>query len=954
MKLTLFKFVLVLFLSGTIRAQLISPILKNINEGLPSSEVHNLYQDSIGYIWFATDRGICKYDGQHFYKINTSQQLYSNVIFNFFPESNTKVWISTEKNRLYWFNPLEDIPTFYPSRFNDELEETMVKLNIKRYIRKIYFEKNGEFKATFLKSSGYVTADKNGKTTLVNVSENDHINPRKNLYVKITKDFISSEFVDGNQESERKIHIINEVFNDTFLFDLKIPTLSFSYGISDFIRTQNETFLLLSDNLIRVDKKGITHKKTSTLALCLLIEADRIFIGTYSGVYEFDLNLKLESHFLRNESVTSILKDKEGGVWFSTLQNGVYYSKNAKLKKLMTPFNIMPSQLFLNQGKLEILDKIKNSFWSISLENDDIDSIQGVYIQPQFILTDNEKICLYKIDEKRYYHSNRVNNDLFTYLLGGNSNKKYLLLNKRLFSIKDSILQQIKDISIKSNPKDSYQIDDSTLLIATDNGLFLYNIESEAFDNKRIAGSENMNFIEIYNFQESILLFSNHGLFLYHDEIIKPIYKMGKVPFSKINGIYSHNDSLNWVYGQGGVFRIIKTSKQSDAFEFEKLDEIPAHEVISMTGNNNKLIIGTRTGIYISDLVPKKNEDLLFSETFNIDSVYLNGDLVRLEDKPPIKYNDDLILFFKLITFKEDNRDILEYKLNENVWLETNKNHINLNDLPSGMNTIKIRSKLFHNQLLYDETIYVAKPIYKRTWFILSIIILTLLIIFISFKLALNFKERRNKLKLEKLMIELKLLTSQMNPHFTFNSINSIQYYILKNNKDEAILYLSEFALLIRKSLDFSMNELVTIQEEIDFLNLYIKLENKRFDSKYIIDFQISPEIIAAKKIPTLLLQPLIENIIVHAEYESKEPCQIIVNIKNEHNYFLINVIDFGKSKSVKELKKHKSYGLSITRSRIKIYNGKDYKMSDLSLYPSDPELQLGTTVTIKLKEWTP
>ncbi len=192
-----------------------------------------------------------------------------------------------------------------------------------------------------------------------------------------------------------------------------------------------------------------------------------------------------------------------------------------------------------------------------------------------------------------------------------------------------------------------------------------------------------------------------------------------------------------------------------------------------------------------------------------------------------------------------------------------------------------------------------------------------------------------------------------MNPHFMFNTINSIQFYILENNKSDAIAYLSDFALLIRKSLDFSMTERILIEEEIKFLNLYLSLENKRFDTDFKIEYKVTNQLINTKYIPSLMIQPLIENIIIHADYEDRIEKKIIINITYDHDYFTIKVIDFGKpSQDSKPLTNHKSYGLSILRNRLKLYNGKHYNFDDLKLTPTSANF--GKTVTIKLKEWKP
>lgn len=190
-----------------------------------------------------------------------------------------------------------------------------------------------------------------------------------------------------------------------------------------------------------------------------------------------------------------------------------------------------------------------------------------------------------------------------------------------------------------------------------------------------------------------------------------------------------------------------------------------------------------------------------------------------------------------------------------------------------------------------------------------------------------------------------------MNPHFTFNTINSIQYYILKNEKSEAIQYLSDFALLMRKTLDFSMTDNISLKDELDYIELYIELENKRFDNHFVFEKDIQDTInLHSNKIPSLLIQPLIENIILHANYKEDQEKKIKLSIRKNDNFYILKIIDFGGgiTKS-SNLKKHKSYGLDILKNRLSIYNGAHFSPSDIEFKYTDQIKKTGTTVIIKL-----
>ncbi len=149
------------------------------------------------------------------------------------------------------------------------------------------------------------------------------------------------------------------------------------------------------------------------------------------------------------------------------------------------------------------------------------------------------------------------------------------------------------------------------------------------------------------------------------------------------------------------------------------------------------------------------------------------------------------------------------------------------------------------------------------------------------------------------------------------------------------------------------MNDLITIRDELKFLDLYVNLENRRFDTKYTVEYNVDSEVLYDKKIPSFMLQPLIENIINHADYGNSDVRKIQINLAYRDGMFFIDVIDFGESTSSQKSNDNRtSYGLSILRNRIKIYNGKNYHISDLVLESTDKVTNKGKTVRIKLKEW--
>jgi two-component system, LytTR family, sensor kinase len=197
-------------------------------------------------------------------------------------------------------------------------------------------------------------------------------------------------------------------------------------------------------------------------------------------------------------------------------------------------------------------------------------------------------------------------------------------------------------------------------------------------------------------------------------------------------------------------------------------------------------------------------------------------------------------------------------------------------------------------------------------------------------------------------------LRSQMNPHFIFNSLNSIQNFVLKNDVDSANYYLSNFSTLMRKVLEYSQYNYITLYEELEMIRLYLKMEHMRFSKKFELDIKVDPKIDQHLiRIPPMLLQPYLENAILHGLQLIKHKGLLEVVIADCDTYMTINIIDNGigreKAKSIRERSGHKSRGLANIEKRIQLYNSigdKHLSVHILDLFTDSGEVA-GTRVEI-------
>lgn len=219
---------------------------------------------------------------------------------------------------------------------------------------------------------------------------------------------------------------------------------------------------------------------------------------------------------------------------------------------------------------------------------------------------------------------------------------------------------------------------------------------------------------------------------------------------------------------------------------------------------------------------------------------------------------------------------------------------------------------------------------------ILISIVFSILLLLIT--LYLVWRSHRLKEERKVLMLEHKVLRTQMDPHFVFNTMSALQFYILEGKPEIAINYINDFSSLLRRVLQYSKSELVPIAAEKDILEHYFALQNRRFNNK--INFSVKVEELLLNRdvmIPPMLAQPFIENSIKHAELDKIEDASIQVRLSKANNFIKLTIEDngIGIEKSLlkhHEVSTHKSMAISITHDRLKLFNINQKDKIDLQI----------------------
>ncbi len=356
---------------------------------------------------------------------------------------------------------------------------------------------------------------------------------------------------------------------------------------------------------------------------------------------------------------------------------------------------------------------------------------------------------------------------------------------------------------------------------------------------------------------------------------------------------------------------------------------------------------------YLSD-IPSGEKVLLLSKALSIARAteFLEGisnAAEQLSNVYDAKNNKDSSLFFYRVyrsaadsLFSENNkRNVI---IRESEWLIRRKEMEN--------------AHLRELSLLQDKRLETKNELLGAVLFSL---LLTIAIAIIIYQTNKSKKERsESELKQQITEIQMQVLRAQMNPHFIFNSLNSIENFMMQNEKRLASDYLNKFTRLIRTILDSSLNQLIPLTKDMEALQLYIDLQQLRFNNKFTYHNCLDPQLQNGDyKVPSLIIQPYVENAIEHgiAHCERKDPeIKVSARLKNDYILYVIEDNGIGREQAAlynaQNKRHHKSVGLAITENRIRIFNGSQSTSEDVvieDLYDDD-NLPRGTRVSVKIK----
>jgi ligand-binding sensor domain-containing protein len=922
----------------------------SIEEGLAQSQVRSICQDNNGYIWIGTLGGLSKFDGINFENFSTNDGLLNNQINAIYSDAKGNIWIGTNGGvSLYNGYEFKNYP------FKDELAENSVLSIAEDRLGNIWFATDGGGVVYFNKEEfNYITMPNGAKNNYVrNIVSDSKGNvwlATRNGLARIDEDLNIHDILKGVNATQIIIEG-DEVWCSTFgkgvLHIKEDTTITYSLNeglisshIRGFAKRKDGSYWFVSKLGVTKFQNGLITNFTTKDGLkdhnikCAIEDVDgNLFLGTDGGgLIKFtndDFVSYTQEDAIGSNVVMSILEDGNRNIWLSTYGEGI--------------------GVFSSKGYFLFTDKEglgNNTVWCSMVSSDNqlwAGTSNGVSV------FDGTKFKTYNkkdgLDAKKIY------------ALAEDHNRNIWIGTKEGVSVLNQNDGSIKNLGIGRNIREIFIESKNYIWFCSSEGLFKYNVQTENFkvytDKDGLPSESIMNIVR--DEEGKYWVGTMNGLAVLNNEEIIPIEVPGNYASNNINFLQLDRYKNLWIGTNFGLYQLnISKGVEFSATDFTRysnldgLKSLECNQNASFIDSKGYLWFGTSYGLMKHQLkkgkttvsLPKiqlKNIRLFYENTDF--SQYAEGviEKTRLPKNLVLTYNKNH-LTFDFVGIYHANPDKVKYRFklegfDEDWQPVTTSNFVTYSNIPSGEFTFKlIASTDLINWSEPKEFSFEVKPPFWFTWwfFVLSILFVSGVVYLIVLRMKrIKLAKRATQLLVDKskmLALEQQALNASMNRHFIFNALNSIQFYINRQDKVAANKYLSSFAKLVRKNLDSSLVNEIYLDDEIERINLYLKLEQMRFQDKFSytvnVDENIEPQTI---KIPSMLLQPFIENSIWHGILPSNKHGSIKVDILLKDNKLVINVKDDGIGIDVSidnkkdKSQHHDSKGMELTKGRINL-----------------------------------
>lgn len=914
-------------------------ITYSTEEGLPQSQVSSMVQDSLGYLWVGTLGGLARFNGEEFVTFSTQNGLVNNRISHL-------EWIDNE----LWIGHDGGVSVYSKGKFRKYLFSGMDKSrnvsDIIKFKGKVYICSNG----------GGLFVLKNDKLDNVALPNVDHLRIRQAL---VFEDHLYLATRDG---------ILSTKNGEAFKIDKRFERYSYS-GL--FVANGMLHLTTFTDGYLKYNLK--TNQKQlypfelfgKSLYSAYSDKEGKIWFKTTEGISILDNDGSVKvidsKSGLPLDMISCFYQDRDGTMWIGSQGKGffrfagelfVYYDQATGLLSdfFFTGFQNANGDLYLGSfdnglikknraGKVENVNIGEMTIWC-ALPN--IDGFDWFGAQSGLIGLRDDKKIIYREEDG---------------LPGGKITALYRLNSHEMLvggSDGVSVYNSGKFKRYKNSTADylgtvrDFCIIDGDIYCVSNLGVFkLVNNQFEPLLKDRVV---------VYNIeadsQNAVWYGTEEGLFRISDKGTERISLLDD-PGSNFINFLNYKSGKIYVGTNNGMYILTNLSAKEPTFTrygiSEGIVDLETNLNSSFFDREGNLWFGTAKGLIKFDIrQQKKKLEKPLIRMFDLQINYDHVDYSMFSDQRDdfgiplnleLPYNkNNLIFHFDAVSLGNHRGVRFQYFLKglSEEWSPLSAiSTISFTSLPSGDYTLLVRAVDVDGTRSneYEIPILINQAYYKTWWFICLMAALVAGIMFLIFRSRIqriqvaNEKERL-EFKTRLLDLEQKSVNASMNRHFIFNALNSIQYFINTQDRRSANKYLTNFAQLIRKNLDSANSDenKITLEEELDRIRLYLSLEEMRFTGKFRSEISVDDVELESVQIPAMILQPFVENSIIHGILPSdRDDGLISIHVSHHDSYVFIRIEDNGiginKSLASKSemLGDHRSQGMEISAKRVEI-----------------------------------
>ena len=934
----------------------------NVKDGLANATFYAAVQDKDGFIWFATPTGVSKFDGKRFRNYTKKDGLTDNDITKLAADSKGRVWFFT----------LNGKPSFYdkPLIHSEENDSSLI-FNSRSHYMQYAFDGKGGY-VWFLNTNNRIIMYTGKETSYIpGTFDLFHMMRNDSIYHPLQPSFHLDGLADLNNSTQKVFPVCPLPLDDSSLHTrivdkalVIIRNTLYSYTAKDAICFFNGSEWGIHDDISHV---------------CL--DNDNLWVGTQRALYflkDFFKGERKVTRLLDNHYITSLLKDRDGNIWITTFGDGVY---NIPYKNFYFSYLDNTNGLY-SHSIFSISKDKKNNLLLIGQNAGILNTMDAEnHIRQYTMDTTSGRNSLLTI-QPRSDNNMLIGTDNGLYNFNTATQKATLLKAVRM--LKDVDISPTGKIRIAAKNQvialDDYFIgdldmlvnsvaciNDSAYYVGTNTGLYY------CTDGKRQLIPTGTDILRKVNIKDlkwidgSLWIgTSDQGIYVMrHDAIVKHFSSADNLASDICQQLYYDGIGRLYVATNRGL-SVIDVKNESITRNITSNDGLSSDDIRGVYSDNDVLYIATSNGLcyFNADHIPVDTIPPV---------IYLNN--IRYGDSTYMAINDFVHLYQRKASFEAefgtivfDLPELVEYQYNfsgdtTNGWVSTRSNIIPFPDLQPGTYKLMVRARKYKsdwsNTLSMDVSIL---PRWYQQWWSRGILLLAgLLLVLVGLRYIIRRIKQAEKRKTEYnrriAELEAKALTNQMNPHFIFNSLNSVQHLILEKEEKQALNFLADFATLMRQMLNNSRKSYISLEEEIAFLTRYLELEKIRFAHSFTYRFIMED---ALKEytiyIPPMIIQPIVENAIKHGLAPKNISGYLEIRLEMVDDLLYCSVDDDGigwdKSNSIKSsrLIKHESTALSVIKERLQIiksFNGSVGKLEIIDKFKSGFGNKEGTLVEI-------